>query len=337
MFDPPPNRLHRQLARDILLHLRMTGIAPGAHVTEVSLQALLGTSRGPIRAALSHLAAEGYLERQPNKGFFLTSLGDAPSADADLPVTEDERIYLQLADDRLAGQFGERVGEADLMRRYGRPRAEIQRVLTQIAAEGWIRRRSGHGWAFLPMIDSVESYRESYELRRVLEPAGLRLPAFSSDTAMLRELRGRQERIHAEGHRTLGQVELYRANSDFHEAVAGMSGNRFLVQAVTRQNALRRLVEYRQTLDRERVHRQTGEHLAIIDALLEGRIEPAAMLLERHIAGAAREKATPDMFDRPPAGTEAGRRRAEVRGAMAKDAGSAARSAPKNVSPPSRP
>ncbi len=306
MSEQPPNRLHRQLARNILLHLRMGAVQVGTHLTEVSLQPLLGTSRGPIRAALSHLAAEGYLERRPNKGFFLVTLDDAPSTDTDAPVNDDERLYLQIAEDRLAGALTERISENDLMRRYGRPRNEIQRILTKIAAEGWILRRSGYGWSFLPMIDSVESYRESYELRGVLEPAGLRLPSFSADTAMLHRLRERQARIHAGGHLTLGQVELFTANSDFHEAIAGMSGNRFLVQAVARQNALRRLVEYRQTLDRDRVRRQTGEHIEIVDALLDGRVEAAAALLESHIGGAAREKATPAMFVRDPIASSLG-------------------------------
>ena len=296
MSDQFPNSLHLQLARRILSQLRMGATPMGGHVTEASLQGILGTSRGPIRAALAHLASEGYLERRPNKGFFLTRLDDVGPAIAEQHVTDGERFYLQIAADRLAGHLSEQVKEADLMRRYGLPRHQVQRVLTMIAAEGWVQRRSGHGWSFLPMIDSIEGYRESYELRRILEPAGLRSPGFTLDRAVLDELRARQERIHASGYRTLGQVELFTANSEFHEALAGMSGNRFLAQTVSRQNALRRLVEYRQTLDRQRVWRQTGEHLGIARALIERDIEGAAVMLERHIAGAGVEKATPAVF-----------------------------------------
>ena len=296
MSDQSPNSLHLQLARRILSQLRMSATRVGEHVTEASLQHVFGTSRGPIRAALAYLASEGYLERRPNKGFFLTRLDDIGPAIAEQHVTDGERLYLQIAADRLAGRLNEQVKEADLMRRYDLPRHQVQRVLTMIAAEGWIQRRSGHGWSFLPMIDSIEGYRESYELRRILEPAGLRSHSFELDQTVLDELRARQERIHASGYQTLGQVELFTANSEFHEGLAGMSGNRFLAQTVSRQNELRRLVEYRQTLDRQRVWRQTGEHLRIAKALMDGDIEGAAVMLERHIGGAGIEKATPAVF-----------------------------------------
>ncbi len=99
-------------------------------------------------------------------------------------------------------------------------------------------------------------------------------------------------------HRTLGPGgAVHGPTRTSTKPIAGMSGNRFLAQAVARQNALRRLVEYRQTLDRERVQAPDGRAPRHHPTALAGRsrIEPAAMLLERHIGGAGREKATPDM------------------------------------------
>ncbi|WP_407160382.1 GntR family transcriptional regulator [Bradyrhizobium sp. STM 3557] len=213
-----------------------------------------------------------------------------------MPPADTEQLYLKLAEDRLHGKLGDSVTEADLMRRYDVPRHTLRRILSRIVNEGWMQRRTGHGWAFLPMIDSVEAYRESYELRRFLEPQGLRSPSFKLDPAVLSEQRKRQEFLHSAGYKTLGQVELFKSNSDFHEALALMSGNRFLAQTVARQNELRRLIEYRQTLDRDRVWRQTGEHLAIIEMLEKGLIERAAKLLDKHISGALKEKARPELF-----------------------------------------
>jgi DNA-binding GntR family transcriptional regulator len=292
-----PNTLHREIAQRILMHVRMQHVPIGAHLTETSLAQIVGTSRGPIRGALGYLASVGYLERRPHQGFFLARTEPRTGKAADTLVAADtEQLYLKLAEDRLRGNLADSVTEADLMRRYGVPRHTLRRILSRIVNEGWMQRRTGHGWTFLPMIDSVEAYRESYELRRILEPQGLRSPTFKLDRTVLSEQRKHQEFLHSEGYKTLGQVELFKSNSDFHEALALMSGNRFLAQTIVRQNELRRLIEYRQTLDRDRVWRQTGEHLAIIDLLEKGSLERAAKLLDKHIGGALKEKARPELF-----------------------------------------
>jgi len=292
-----PNALHREIAQRILTHIRMEHLPVGAHLTETSLAQVVGTSRGPIRGALGYLASAGYLERRPHQGFFLKRTEARAGKPAEpLPAADTEQLYLKLAEDRLRGKLADSVTEADLMRRYEVPRHTLRRILSRIVNEGWMQRRTGHGWAFLAMIDSVEAYRESYELRRLLEPHGLRSPTFKLDGVVLSEQRKRQEFLHSAGYKTLGQVELFKSNSDFHEALAHMSGNRFLAQTVVRQNELRRLVEYRQTLDRDRVWRQTGEHLAIIEMLEKGSIERAAKLLDKHIGGALKEKARPELF-----------------------------------------
>lgn len=188
------------------------------------------------------------------------------------------------------------LGESEAMRRYGLSRARLGRILDRVAKEGWIERREGRGWAFLPMIDSVEAYGESYELRRILEPAGLLGASFALDRAVLAALTAQQEMVHRGGWRTLGQIALFETNARLHEGLAGMSGNRFLAQAIARQNQLRRLVEYRQTLNRDQVRRQNDEHLAILGKLAAGDREAAAVLLGEHLGGAKKVKARASLF-----------------------------------------
>ncbi len=77
-----PNQLHLELARRILVYARTAGFSTGHHLTELSLQRVLGTSsRGPIRAALAHLAAEGLVESRRNKGYVLASIDDQDLSD----------------------------------------------------------------------------------------------------------------------------------------------------------------------------------------------------------------------------------------------------------------
>ena len=48
------------------------------------------------------------------------------------------------------------------MRRYGLSRTQLTGMLHRIAGEGWIERLPGHGWEFLPMLTSLQSYQDSY-------------------------------------------------------------------------------------------------------------------------------------------------------------------------------
>lgn len=290
------NELHRNLADRIVRHIRTSDMAEGQHLTEVSLQDLLGISRQPIRSALGMLAEQGILERVPNKGYFLRN----PVARADSVVpsdeTSEEGVYLRIADDRLSRRLPDRVSENDLMRRYGVSRPGLRRTLTRISAEGWIERNEGRGWTFAALIDSVEAYRECYELRQVIEAHGLRCPGFRLDSTVLADLRRRQEMVAEGGWQRLSQMELFETNSEFHEGLAALSGNRFLQNTVQKLNHLRRLVEYRQTLNTTQVLGQNAEHLGILDALDAGDTARAADLMFEHLGRAKDRKARAEMF-----------------------------------------
>lgn len=290
------NELHRSLADRIVRHIRTSGMQEGQHLTEASLQEILGTSRQPIRAALGFLAEKGVLEQLPNRGFFLRDDAKDIEVTSAEDQTSETAVYLRIADDRLTRLLPDRVSENDLMRRYGITRLALRRILTRISGEGWIERNEGRGWTFAALIDSVEAYRECYELRQVIEVFGLRGPGFRLDRAILADLRRRQEFVAEGGWRKLSQMELFETNSEFHERLAELSGNRFLVSTVQKLNQLRRLVEYRQTLNTDQVLGQNAEHLQILDALDRGDTGRAADLMFDHLGRAKTRKARAEMF-----------------------------------------
>lgn len=287
------NALHEHLAARILTHIKASGLEEGYHLTETSLQDRFATSRGPVRGALTLLARRGVLAREPNRGFFVKDWDARGGEDAG-----DDRVYLALAHDRLAGRLPETLSENEAMRRYDLSRAGVRRIFDRMAKEGWIERREGRGWSFLPVVDSVEAYRENYEFRQMLEPAGLRAATFRFDDEAAKILREQQEFVREDGWRSYGQTALVETNARFHEGLAQMSGNRFLIQAIERQNQMRRLVEYRQRFDRERVRRQVHEHLGILDTLAGGDRDGAAELLSRHLERAKNAKAVAEAFGR---------------------------------------
>lgn len=280
--------LHLALAHRIVDHLKDARPPVGEHLVEQELERLLGASRSPIRGALGRLAELGLVERRPNRGYFLArDPADMPLA---LPASPDQALYLAIARWRLSGRAGATLAEAEAIRAFGVSRAQLRRVLLRIAEEGWIERRPGQGWAFLPMIDSVAAYDASYAFRMVVEPAGILLPSFEPDTAVLTALREVQAQIVEDGYLTLPPQELYRLNAAFHAAIAAMSGNAFIRQAVERQNVLRRLVEYEEIVDRDRVREQCREHLAILDTLQADDRGAAAEAMRRHLDRARRAK-----------------------------------------------
>jgi len=285
--------LHALLAHRLLDHIRRERLPVGHRLTEQSLEPVLGTSRSPIRGALAHSAKAGVIRSEPpRRGYFVARAPEEleePEA-ALPPPPEEEEDYLAPARDRLARRLPEVLTESEAMRRYGLTRDRLRRILDRAANEGWIERRASKGWSFLPMIDGPEAYAESYELRRALEPAAMMMPTFAIDTGVLRRLRAQQEPLASDGWRTAAHAELYAANAAFHEDLAGLSGNRFVVQTIVRQNQLRRLVEYEEIDDRDRVRRQCGEHLAIVGLLERGERSAAAALLAEHLANAGREK-----------------------------------------------
>ncbi|WP_327630482.1 GntR family transcriptional regulator [Paraburkholderia sp. MPAMCS5] len=283
--------LQTRVAREILALARREDLALGDRLAESALAEKIGTSRTPVNVALHHLVSLGVVYYDANRGFFMAKPArDVTDVAAQFFNEPDDPLYLRIAEDRLAHRLPDDVTEADLMRQYEVSRSELRRVLSRMQEEGWIERQVGHGWQFMPMIDSVEAYEESYLFRAAIEPTGVMSPTFSANRVELDALRRRQRFIAEGGYLTMNSVELFEANSEFHETIAKWSGNRFIAQSVRRMDRLRRLVEYRQAKARKPRQEQALEHLAILDAIAQHDLLRAAALLRDHIEGARRAK-----------------------------------------------
>ena len=75
-------------------------------------------------------------------------------------------------------------------------------------------------------------------------------------------------------------------DADFHESLAGLSGNPFAIAAIRHQVALRRLLEFGIQEDGSRITAWCHEHLTVIDALLLGDGGAAAAGLADHLRNA---------------------------------------------------
>lgn len=298
---PPVSAIASSLAQQIARLIQAEGLAEGDALTERSLAARFDVSRSPVRGALRDLERAGVLRPADRDGYRLAD----PAAAAALAVAptepdEDEAVYLAIARDRLAGQVPDRISENALLRLYGITRPRLQALLRRMSKEGWVERLPGNGWRFLPVLTSMETYRQSYTFRQAIEPAALRDPGFRANVPDLTRHLDQQRRLVAGEVLAISAVQLFQINSDLHEAIAQCSGNAFFIDALRRVNRLRRLIEYRLTVDREQARLRCAEHVRILELVLAGRTADAADEMQRHLAALGPIKAPTALPDTLP-------------------------------------
>lgn len=286
----PRPSLSPQISARILDYIRDNKLPAGHHLPTQTLADAFKVSRAPINAALRELEKKKVVRSEPNRGFFVVNNSTALSKNKSPGVVageiEDE-LYVRLAEDRLAGRLQDRTSEAELMRIYEVPRIRLLKILYRISEEGWIERRPGNGWEFKPILNSRSAYEKAYQFRAAVECEALRLPTFVIDESAFRAAREEQTFLLRGGYRSMARSHLFRVNSEFHEMLAACSHNEFFLDALKRVNRLRRLVEFRITVDRSRLPLQTREHLQLLDLVEAGKREKAAEFLRQHILGAS--------------------------------------------------
>lgn len=278
------------LAARIVEHVREHSLEPGTHITEQSLANHFQVSRTPVRRALTVLARSGAVEQQPNRGFFVVQPPAALAGKVVAGTEPEDKLYYRIAEDRLNGRIAQRITEAELVRRYRVSRKRIAATLARMAREGWLQRLPGHGWAFEAMLDSVKGYEDGYRFRAILEPAALRQHGYALPKEAIERLRESQ-RDFLDRNERFTDAQCFDLGAGFHETLVGGSGNAFLLDALRRVNAVRRLFEYRAKRDRASILGQYREHIAMLDLIEAGKLERAAKLMEKHLFGAGKMKA----------------------------------------------
>lgn len=285
--DPGLSNLQAELAHKVLALAQDGHWAEGDHVSEVPLAAALGTSRTPVRRVLTVLEERGLFRKVPNVGFLYSGLPeDLSQIEELLPKSETEALYERMIVDRAHGKIRTEVSEAELAEQFATTRGMIRRVLMRFANAGLAERRTGHGWRFAETLDTPAAINASYGFRIIIECGALRDPGFAPDLAQLRDLRRQQERLGNMPVRQIAGIEWFEANAQFHATLVSWAQNRFLTEAIERQNSLRRMTEVAEftELTAERIRKAARDHLAILENVEAGRHEDAARILHRHLS-----------------------------------------------------
>ncbi len=287
-----------QLAAQIADHINAERIEPGTQLVERKLAEQFRVSRSPVRRALMLLEQSGHVAASASRGGFSVCATAVAAAVPPKPVAwdEDETAYLKIAEDNLEGRLPDKVTDSKLARDYGLSSAQLRRVLARIANEGWIERLPGHGWAFLPMLKSMQSYKDSYRFRLAIEPAGILEPGFVLNRDALLACRVQQQDLVDGRIWEVSNPTLFDLNRNVHEAIIACSRNIFFIDGLKRVDRLRRLIEYKQSLDRQYAAVRCREHVELIDLLLAERRDEAAAFMRRHLTSVSIEK----MIERSP-------------------------------------
>jgi DNA-binding GntR family transcriptional regulator len=285
--------LPARIAADITARIADGDMAAETHLTTPGLAERYAVSRSPVREALRLLEDQGLVRQERNRGYFVNTLTDKKKSavlKAAVAIPDAPRAFYALAEDWVCDAVPEVVTEAFLIERYSLSRAELSVILTRATAEGWIARKAGYGWRLLPVAKTPEAQAQLYRMRMLLEPAAFLEPTFQLDRPMLARIRSDLERIRDSAHLSWPADRLHAAGVAFHEDLLRMSGNFFLLQAIQRVNRLRRLLEYRSMIDRDRVRHEASEHLDILDPIERGDLVEASFRMRAHLSRALERK-----------------------------------------------
>lgn len=284
-----------QLAISIIEHVRSQDKPSGSHLTEQELADAFNVSRGPVHDALMMLERKSIVFFRPNRGFFLTRpAAEILTPDIEAPVSIEEQMYYRFAEERVMGKLHGHVSESELMSRYSISRMRLMKILMRMSQEGWVERRPGHGWNFLPVLDTVEALDKSYRFRILVEPAALLAPSYQVDPVVFARLREEHEALISGPIDERMPFKIFETGVRFHEQIVSCSGNPYFLDAIRHMNRLRRLIEYRVPVDPIRLDRYR-EHLDIIALLEKGDHAAASALLCDHLERSRLKKTTGNM------------------------------------------
>ncbi|GAB0115826.1 GntR family transcriptional regulator [Acidisoma sp. C75] len=301
---PPEPGLRRYAAVEAILaaNIACGRLAPGFVLLEGPVAEALRTTRPPVQRALRNLADRGVVQRFNGRGY-LVGAGpalhplrtDIRTIALEFPAEAEEALASRSSAERIfehierdvAGciVFGQyRIVEAALAEYFSVSRTVARDVLGRLEERGLVRRNQSSHWLAGPL--TAQAIREHFAVRRLLEPRALVSAAPTIDRDELAEL--------------LQRLMDQERNLDTAEGVERDDLELQLVEICMRGNPNQRL----NTLIREnllpvaaaeRLLRQLGlpedtaritEQRLVAELLLQGAIEAAAAMFDRHLDAA---------------------------------------------------
>lgn len=284
----------RQLLRNILMEQR---IPRGLVLLEGPLAQLFGTSRVPVRRALSLLHEENLIARFEGRGFIVAQDGEEVEPLRIALTRElfglDERQ--ELVDTRSSGEkvlenlqivlstamvFGcYQVDEKKAAEHYNISRAVIRESLMRLRDKGLVEKEPYSQWLTGPL--TAREIANHFEIRTSLEPTALRKAGKYLAADWLKNTLEQAQKYKG---KQLSAMELEALEENLHVRCLEPAGNKLMMQ-ILRQNQSPFIVT-RIFYDLLAIPVETAmldEHCLIYEMLLKGNWELAASCLRDHL------------------------------------------------------
>jgi DNA-binding GntR family transcriptional regulator len=190
-----------------------------------------------------------------------------------------ELLHHEIIECRLAP--GEHLTEASMARRLGLGKTPVREALRQLVFQGLVLVASRHGY-YVARI-TIRDVDELFEMRRILESAAARLAVKNQHHAGLARL----EKLSATTWRVSERDSLkrfLRANTAFHLEIAGLAGNRRLVENIRQLlSESDRLINFGMTQRQRQAEQTVAQHPKLAQAIRAGNAELASRIAEEHI------------------------------------------------------
>jgi DNA-binding GntR family transcriptional regulator len=242
--------VYRKIAAILQDSIKAGRLTPGTILMEGSLAALFGSSRTPVKQALSDLSERGVIQRFDGRGFVVGS-AQAPQripvtagqlgldeANPELPRTWAwQRIYdsveRALIFHSALGKF--RVNEVELARHYKVGRTVAHDVLVQAQSTGLLAKDERLRWYVVPLDE--KRVCDLYDLRELLEPKAI---ATSVGRVPREFLAGMVERLEAAlaAYPKVSAAEMDALEHGLHVTSLGYCDNREIMEALKRTRCL---------------------------------------------------------------------------------------------------
>ncbi|MGO2246604.1 MULTISPECIES: GntR family transcriptional regulator [Halomonas] len=176
---------------------------------------------------------------------------------------------------------GASITEAWLTEHYPIGKAAIRHALARLAQQGLIINQGRLGYTVASI--TIKSIRDSYHIRRLVEPELCRMAAGHLDSKTLEQLRHCCKATY--DHENPAQMIAYSyANHQFHCLIAQVAGNQRLTRLLEELSDDHMRIAYVSMVYGQGKKDWSDDHTHILEALNTGQGEQAAKLMLEHLA-----------------------------------------------------